>query len=70
MLDTSKKRLQNTLMQMSKQQKQLDAKRVNSDNVVKHKPNFDKMNESFAAPFDILESKLLSKHEKMQQELR
>jgi hypothetical protein len=70
MLDTSKKRLQNTLMQMSKQQKQLDAKRVNSDNVVKHKPNFDKMNESFAAPFDILESKLLSKHKKMQQELR
>tara|TARA_B110000285_G_C15056810_1_gene580042 strand:- start:357 stop:515 length:159 start_codon:yes stop_codon:yes gene_type:complete len=52
-------------MQMSKQQKQLDAKRVNSDSVVKHKPNFDKMNESFSAPFDILESKLLSKHEKM-----
>jgi len=44
---------------MSKQQKQVEAKRINIDNSVKYKPNFDKMNESFSAPFDILESKLL-----------
>lgn len=70
MLDTSKKRLQNTLIQMSKQPKRVEAKRINTDNSVKHKPHFDQIGESFSAPFDILESKLLQKHEKMQQELR
>jgi hypothetical protein len=35
MLDSSKKRLQNTLMQMSKQPKQVETKRINIEKSVK-----------------------------------